>query len=336
MDLCTQYLGLKLKNPLVPAASPLTRDLDSLKRLEDSGAAAVTLFSLFEEQIEHETELIASYLDYGSDRYAEASSYFPTPDRFHSGPDQYLDLVRKAKETLDIPVIASLNGVTTGGWIDYAKQMADAGADALELNVNWIETDPNVTGQEVEQRYVDVVTAVASTVALPVTVKIGAQFSSVANIALRLGGAGARGLVLFNRFYQPDFEVEKREVKPHLVWSTSHDMRLPLHWIAILYDKVPLDLALSTGVHSPIDVVKAVMAGARAVTCASILLDRGIEYLGRLVYGLEEWMTNHDYESLDQLRGCMSHQRVANASAFERANYMKELLSFRPEPLAFR
>ncbi|MCW5943982.1 MAG: dihydroorotate dehydrogenase-like protein [Fimbriimonadaceae bacterium] len=336
MNLNTRYLGLELKNPLVPAASPLSTNIDGLCRLEDAGAAAVTLFSVFEEQIEHEIEQMAHYLDYGSDSYGEATSYFPEPTDYHRGPEDYLELIRIAKQRLSIPVIASLNGSSKGGWAKYAKEIAAAGADALELNVNWIETDPTSTGAEVEARYTDVVQLVANAVAIPVTVKVGPYFSALANLARRFSQVGAKGLVLFNRFYQPDFDLESRTVSPNLTLSNPAEMRLPLHWIAILYGRVDLNLALSTGVHSAADVIKAMMAGARVATCASALLANGPGHLLTMLREIEAWMVVHEYESIQQMQGSMSYQKVPNPSAYERANYMKELQSFRPDPVLLR
>lgn len=333
MNLSTSYLGLTLRNPIVPAASPLSRDLGDLKRLEDFGAGAVTLFSLFEEQLEHESEMMGHYLDLGSGSFAEALSFFPTPESFHRGADQYLDLIRQGKQSLGIPIIASLNGASMGGWTQYAKQIEQAGADAIELNVYWIETDFSITATDVEARYRDIVHAVANRVAIPVTVKIGPYFSALPNFARNLKRAGAKGLVLFNRFYQPDFDVENRDVRPNLEWSTSQELRLPLHWIALLSGRIELDLALSTGVRSEVDVVKALMAGARIATCASVLMDHGAAYLEKMIARLGEWLNAHEYQSVAQLQGSMSYRKVADPSAFERANYMKELHSIRPEPM---
>lgn len=314
----------------------MSKNPSDLRRLEDLGAGAVTLFSLFEEQIEHEADMMAHYLEDGSDSYAESLSFFPPPERFHRGADQYLELIQKGKESLQIPIIASLNGASMGGWTQYAKNIEQAGADALELNVYWIETDFEVTSADVEARYVDIVSAVASSIRIPVTVKIGPYFSALPNFATKLREAGAKGLVLFNRFYQPDFDVDTRAVRPKLEWSTSHEMRLPLHWIALLSGRIQLDLALSTGVHTEVDVVKALMAGASIVTCASVLMDHGPERLQRLVDGLTGWLQKHEYNSVAQLQGSMSYRKVVNPSAFERANYMKELLSFNPDPILRR
>lgn len=331
-DLATEYLGLELKNPIIAAASPLTAKLDGIRRLEDGGVSAVTLFSLFEEQIEHETALLEHELSFGSESFAEAGSYFPEPDEFHAGPSEYLELIHAAKATTSIPVIASLNGVSPGGWVDYARQMQQAGADAIELNVYWIETSPGVSGLEVEKRYVDVVAAVADAVSIPVAAKIGPYFSAIANVASQLADVGARGLVLFNRFYQPDFDLNSRSVEPALQLSHSVDMRLPLHWTAILFGRVPADLAITSGVHTAHDVLKAMMAGARVASMASALLRHGPSHVGSLLREIEGWMLAHEYGSIRQMRGSMSYRKVPNPSAFERANYMKELQSYRPDP----
>ncbi|MDR3690487.1 MAG: dihydroorotate dehydrogenase-like protein [Fimbriimonas sp.] len=336
MNLTTTYLGLTLRNPIVPASSPLSRTPGELRRMEDAGAGAVTLFSLFEEQIEHETEMMGHYLDYGAESYSESLSFFPPPESYHRGPEQYLELIRKGKESLEVPVIASLNGASMGGWTQYAKEIEQAGADALELNIYWIETDPLVTSNQVDERYREIVAAVAGAVKIPVTVKIGPYFSSLPNLAKNLYESGAHGMVLFNRFYQPDFDVEAREVRPKIEWSSSYELRLPLHWVALLSDWIDLDFAVSSGVHNRTDVVKAMMAGAKVATCASVLLDRGVEYVGKLVSGLEEWLESHEYTSVAQMQGSMSYKRVANPSAFKRANYMKELQSFPPPPPALR
>lgn len=336
MNLKTTYLGMTLKNPLVPAASPLSKWLDGLKRMEDAGAAAVTMFSLFEEQIEHEMALVGEYLDFGSESFAEATRYLPEPESYHRGPDEYLELIRKAKASMDIPIIASLNGSSLGGWTDYSKLIEEAGADALELNVYWVETSAAVSGEEVEKRYRDVVAAVAGTVKIPVAVKIGPSFSSLPHFAKSLELAGARGLVLFNRFYQPDFDLATRDVKPSIAWSTSTEMRLPLHWTAILCDQVNLDLAFSTGIHQATDVLKALMAGARVTTLASCLMKNGVWHLTHILSELEAWMSANGYDSVGQLQGIMSYRRVVNPSAFERGNYMKELQSFRPDPSLLR
>jgi dihydroorotate dehydrogenase (fumarate) len=333
MDLTTTYLGLKLKNPLVPSSSPLSRNLSSLRRLEDGGAAAVVLYSLFEEQITQESQTLNHFLTQGTQSYAEALTYFPEASEYVTGPDEYIEHIRRAKETLSIPIIASLNGVSTGGWVNYARNMQQAGADALELNVYYLPTDPTLTGDAVEQIYLDVLRDVKAAVTIPVAMKLGPFFSAFANMAHRLDQAGADALVLFNRFYQPDLDIEKLEVLPHLVLSTSNELRLPLRWIAILYGRVAADLALTTGVHTAEDVVKGLMAGASVTMVASALLRNGIGRLRELLDDLERWMAEYEYESVEQMRGSLSQINVAEPAAFERANYMRMLSSFAPDYL---
>lgn len=330
-ELSTHYMGIPLKNPIVPSASPLSRDLDSIRRLEDAGAAALVMYSLFEEQITLESRQLDHYLSYGAESFAEALSYFPEMERYNVGPDEYLELLRRAKETVDIPVIGSLNGVSSGGWTRYARQMQQAGADAIELNVYYLPTNPDVTGAEVEQMYVDVLRDVRQSVEVPVAVKIGPFFSSMAHMARRLAEAGADALVLFNRFYQPDFDLEALEVTPRLVLSNSHELRLPLHWVAILYGRVSVDFAITSGVHDHIDVLKAMMAGANVAMMASELLANGVSRIGEVLAEMTRWMQEHEYQSVAQMRGSMSQRHVAEPAAFERANYMKVLDSFRPE-----
>lgn len=331
MDLSTTYLGLKLKNPLVPSSSPLMRHLDNLKRMEDAGAAAVVLHSLFEEQINQESHTLDAYLTQGIESYAEALSYFPEAPEYQTGPDAYLEHIRKAKESLEIPIIASLNGVSTGGWVRYARDIEEAGADALELNVYYLPTDPLITSNEVERLYVDILTDVKSVVQIPVTMKLSPYFSSIANMAYRLTVAGADGLVLFNRFYQPDLDLDNLEVVPNLKLSGSSELRLPLRWIAILYGRVKADLALTTGIHTVTDVLKGVAAGAAITMIASELLKNGINRLLVLRQGVEAWLVEREYESLQQLRGSLSQMNCAEPAAFERANYMRVLSSYAPD-----
>ncbi len=333
MDLTTNYLGLKLRHPLVPSASPVTGSWDRVRRLEDAGAAAVVLPSLFEEQIEAESQMLHHYLDYGIDSHAEALSYFPSSDSYIVGPDTYLELIRRAKESTHIPVIASLNGISTGGWTTYARLIEEAGADALELNIYHIATDINQHSADVEQLYLDVVHEIKHQVSLPVAVKLGPYFSSFGNMAMRLFQAGADGLVLFNRFYQPDFDLEQLEVTPHLVLSNSNALRLPLRWIAILYGRIPLDFALTSGVHTHEDVLKGLMAGAKVTMMASELLHHGPQRIGEILIELRRWMEAHEYESVSQMQGSMSQVNVADPAAFERANYMKVLQSWRQDRL---
>lgn len=331
MDLSTTYLGLKLKNPLVPSSSPLMRHLDNLKRMEDGGAAAVVLHSLFEEQINQESHTLDAYLTQGIESYAEALSYFPEAPEYQTGPDAYLEHIRRAKESLEIPVIASLNGVSTGGWVRYARDIEEAGANALELNVYYLPTDPLITSNEVERLYVDILTDVKSVVQIPVTMKLSPYFSSIANMAYRLTVAGADGLVLFNRFYQPDLDLDNLEVVPNLKLSGSSELRLPLRWIAILYGRVKADLALTTGIHTVTDVLKGVAAGAAVTMLASELLKNGINRLMVLRQGVEAWLVEREYESLQQLRGSLSQMNCAEPAAFERANYMRVLSSYAPD-----
>jgi len=332
MDLSTRYLGLTLKNPIIPSASPLTRTVDRIQELEDAGAAAVVMPSLFEEQITLESLQLDHYLAYGSESHPEALSYIPEPASFQFDPDTYLETIRKAKESVHIPVIASLNGTSPGGWIGYARLMEEAGADALELNIYYIPTDPLVSGAQVEQMYFDVLREVRQSVKIPIAVKLGPYFSAIAFMARRLAEAGANGLVFFNRFYQPDIDLEKLEVTPDLVLSTSTAMRLPLRWVAILYGRVNADFAITNGVHTHEDVLKATMAGASATQIAAELLEKGPGRIPELLAEITRWMEQHEYHSLAQLRGSMSQKNVADPGAFERANYMRVLQSWRQDP----
>lgn len=329
MDLSTTYLGLKLKNPIVASASPLSHTVDGMKRLEDAGTAAIVMYSLFEEQIAHEAAELDHYLNYGKESFAEALTYFPEAQAYNVGPDEYVELVRKAKQSLDIPVIGSLNGISTGGWISYAKKIAEAGADALELNVYYIPTDPDVTSTDVEDRYLEVLHSVNHTVGIPISMKLSPFFSSTAHMAKRLENAGANGVVLFNRFYQPDIDLEALEVKPNVMLSTSNAMRVPLRWIAILYGRVKLSLGASSGIHTAQDVIKMVMAGADATMMCSALLKNGPGYVAHVLADLNQWMLEHEYISVQQMKGSMSQKAVADPAAFERANYVKALHSYK-------
>ncbi len=333
MDLTTTYLGMTLKNPIVPSASPLSHSIDNIRRMEDEGAAAVVMYSLFEEQVTHESRQLHHYLDYGAESSAEALTYFPDLDHYNVGPEEYLNQVSQAKQAVNIPVIASLNGISTGGWISYAQRIEQAGAAALELNLYYIPTDPDLTGGDVEQMYLDVVRAVKQSVTIPIAVKLSPFFSATANMAKRLAEAGADALVLFNRFYQPDFDLEALEVVPHLVLSTSHELRLPLRWVAILYGRVPVDLAITTGVHTHEDVLKGLMAGAKVTMMTSELLQNGLYRIREILSALVAWMEEYEYESVRQMQGSMSQLHVADPAAFERANYMKVLESWRPDPM---
>jgi dihydroorotate dehydrogenase (fumarate) len=328
IDLSTTYLGLRLKNPLVVSASPLCEDIGNIRRMEDAGASAVALHSLFEEQINLESQVLDHYLSYGTESYAESVSYFPDLTAYNLGPEGYLEHIRRAKAAVDIPIIGSLNGVSTGGWITYAKKIEEAGADALELNIYYIPTDPELTGAQIEQMYVDLVHDVKRSVRIPVAVKLGHAFTAMANIARRLDRMGADGLVLFNRFYQPDFDLENLEVVPSLTLSNSYELLLRLHWIAILYGHIRADMAVTGGVHTAQDVLKAMMAGAKVATMTSALLKFGIEHLTTVVADLLKWMEEHEYESIRQMQGSMSQRNVAEPAAFERANYLKVLSSY--------
>lgn len=330
MNLSTQYMGLKLKNPLVASSSPLSHTLEGIRRLEDAGAAAVVLYSLFEEQISLESYYIDYYLSHGTDSYSEAQSYFPEMEHYNVGPDEYLSLIRRAKETVDIPVIGSLNGISPGGWVSYASQIEEAGADALELNVYFIPTDPMMPSQEVEEVYVDILREVKGVVSIPVAMKLSPYFSSTPHMAQRLVEWGADALVLFNRFYQPDFDLEKLEVVPRLVLSNSHELRLPLTWVAILFGRVHVDFAITSGIHTYEDVLKGLMAGARVTMMASELLQNGMGRINQVLGEMERWMEEHEYVSVKQMIGSLSQQHVTEPTAFERANYMKMLDAYRP------
>jgi dihydroorotate dehydrogenase (fumarate) len=327
-DLTTTYLGLRLKNPLVASASPLSKKVDTVRRLEDAGAAAVVMYSLFEEQITHESYELDHYLSRGTHSYAESLSYFPDLDHYNLGPEPYLEHLHRIKQTVSIPVIGSLNGVSSGGWVEYAHKIEQAGADALELNIYYLPTDRDLSGAELEDSYVKLVRDIRARVKLPIALKLSPFFTALPNIASRFVDAGANGLVLFNRFYQPDFDLEELEVVPNLELSTSHDLRLPPRWIALLYGRIQADFALTSGVHTAQDVLKAVMAGASVAMMTSTLLANGIGRLMHILTDLEEWMETHEYESIAQMKGSMSQRAVGAPAAFERANYMKALNSF--------
>jgi dihydroorotate dehydrogenase (fumarate) len=329
MDLSTTYLGLKLKNPMVASASPLSYSLDSMRRLEDAGASAIVMYSLFEEQILHEQGELNHYLTVGSEAFAEALTYFPQPQSFNLGPEEYISLIAKAKKALKIPVIGSLNGISPGGWINYARKIEETGADALELNVYYIPTDPSTTAAQVEERYLEVLKEVKSTVTIPIAMKLSPFFSAMANMAKRLDDAGARGLVLFNRFYQPDFDLETLDVTPNLHLSSPLEMRLPLRWIAILFGRVKASLAATTGIHTAEDALKVLMAGADVTMVASSLLKHGPQRISEILTGMTRWLEEHEYVSVTQMKGSMSQRSVADPAAFERANYMKVLQAYR-------
>ncbi len=328
MNLKTNYLGLELKNPLVPSSSPLSRTLDGLRQMEDAGASAIVLYSLFEEQILQESHTLNEHLLQGTESFAEALDYFPEAPEYQYGPDVYLNHIRRAKESLSIPIIASLNGVSDGWWIWYAKDIEQAGADALELNIYYLPTNLDVSSAEVEAMYLDALAQVKSVVSIPVAMKLNPYFSAMGNMSKRLVEGGADGLVLFNRFYQPDLDMEQLSVVPNLVLSDSTELRLPLRWIAILYGRIQADLALTSGVHNVTDVLKGIAAGASVTMLASELLRNGVGRLKIIHAGVEAWLQENEYESLDQLRGSLSQINCAEPAAFERANYMRVLSSY--------
>lgn len=330
MDLTTNYMGLTLKNPIVPSSSPLSHKIDSIKRLEDAGAAAVVMYSLFEEQINSESYYLDYYLGQGIDSFGESLSYFPAMAGYNIGPDDYVDLIRRAKQAVDIPIIGSLNGISSSGWIDYACLIEEAGADALELNVYYIPTSIDLKGSEVENVYVEILKDVKRVVRIPVAMKLSPFFSSTAHMANRLAQAGANALVMFNRFYQPDFDLESLQVVPNLVLSGSDELRLPLRWVAILYGQINADMAITSGIHTSRDVLKALMAGARVAMMASELLQNGVPRIGEILREMARWMEEHEYSSVEQMIGSMSQRHVTEPAAFERANYMKTLASYRP------
>jgi len=330
MTLTTNYLGLLLKNPIVASSSPLSHNVDSIRRLEDAGAGGVVMYSLFEEQITFDSFYVDYYLTSSTNSYAESLSYFPEMESYNVWPDEYMNLIRRAKEAVDIPVIGSLNGVSAGGWTDYAALIEEAGADAIELNVYYIPTNENLKGTEIENIYFEILRDVRSSVSIPIAIKLSPYFSATANIAKRLVEEGANGLVLFNRFYQPDIDLETLEVVPRLVLSNSAELRLPLRWVAILYGRLMADLAITTGIHTSQDVLKALMAGAKVTMMASELLQNGLRRINVILDEIRSWMNTHEYESVAQMIGSMSQQHCAEPAAFERANYMKMLASYRP------
>jgi len=329
MDLSTNYMGLELKHPLMASASPLSGNVDGIKRVEDAGASAVVMFSLFEEQIRHENAAFEHLIESGTESFAESLSYFPTADDYHVGTENYLDIIRRASESVSIPIIASLNGVTDSGWVEYAKQMQEAGAKGIELNIYYIPADLTTSGRDVEQRYLDIVKTVKSAVSVPVALKLSPFFSAFGSMAKQLDDAGADALVLFNRFYQPDFDLEKLEVMTNLDLSSPAEIRLPLLWIAILHSRLNASLGATTGVHSATEIVKYLMAGADAVMTTSALLKNGVSFLSTLLGELKMWMERREYESVEQMKGSMSQKNVADPSAFERANYIKILESYK-------
>jgi len=327
IDLSTTYLGLKLRTPLVASASPLSQEIDGIRRLEDAGASAVVLYSLFEEQLRREQAELEHRLTAGTHSFAEATTFLPQPDDFRLGPEGYLKHIDRAKKAVTIPIIASLNGSSVGGWTQYAKQIEGAGADALECNIYFLATDPEISSSEVEQRYIDIVAAVKSVVSIPVAVKISPFFSNMANMAKRLDTAAADALVLFNRFYQPDINIEDLEIEPNVLLSTPQALRLPLTWIGILYGRIRANLAATSGVHGHEDVIKLLMVGADVTMLCSTLLRNGIVHIRHIERELVDWMQEHGYSSVQQMKGSMSQVRCADPAAFERAQYMKAVKS---------
>ncbi len=332
MNLETTYLGLRLKNPLVPSASPISSEVDNVKKLEDAGASAVVMYSLFQEQIDSENQALDHFLNTSAESYAEATSYFPEPQEYHNlHAEDYLEQISALKNAVDIPIIASINGVSEGGWMSYSKKMEEAGADAIELNIYYIAGDPNLTSQDVEQMYINDVKAVKQAVNIPVSVKLGPYFSSFGNMAVRLEEAGADGLVLFNRFYQPDIDLDTLEVTPSLELSSSFEKRLPLRWIAMLRPHLKGSLAATTGIHTAKDVLKMLLVGADIAMMASVLLYSGPGILKHIEKEMIQWMEEKEYNSVDELKGAMSSASVADPSSFERANYIKILQVFKME-----
>jgi dihydroorotate dehydrogenase (fumarate) len=328
MDISTTYLGMKLKSPVVPSAGPLSHEISNIRQMEDAGAGAVVLYSLFEEQLEHE-ELELNFHTTPAESYAEATSYFSNAFEYKLGPDEYLEHIRKAKAAVDIPIIASLNGKSLGGWIDYSKKIEEAGADALELNIYLLATDIEKRSEDIERNYLHIVRRVRSEIKIPIAVKMHPFFSSTAWMANELSKAGANGLVLFNRFYQPDINLETLEVEPNVLLSTPMAMRLPLRWIAVLYGRTNADLAATSGIYSEEDVIKMIMAGANVTQMLSCLLKFGIGHIADVLTRMKIWMEEKEYESVKQMRGSMSYMNVKDPSKFERANYMKVLHSFK-------
>lgn len=335
-DLSTTYLGLKLKNPLVASASPLSKKVDTVRRLEDAGAAAVVVYSLFEEQVNYESQELDHYLTRGAESFSEALTYLPDIGGYNLGPEGYLEHLQKLKAAVDIPIIGSLNGVSTGGWVDHARLVQEAGADALELNIYYLPTDTDLTSSELEDVYLQLVRDVRAKVSIPLALKLSPFFTALPNMARRFAAEGVNGLVLFNRFYQPDFDLEALEVVPSLHLSHSDDLQLPLRWIALLYGRVPLDLALTSGVHTVGDVLKAMMAGAKVSMMAAELLTHGVKRLTEIQAELRRWLEDHEYESIEQMQGSMSQINAAEPAAFERTNYMRALNSFQIDPALVR
>ncbi len=328
MNLTTRYLGFKLRTPLVPSASPLSEKIDNIKRMEDAGAAAVVFHSLFEEQIRRDHHDLEFYLEQGTESYAESLSYFPVRPEFKIGPEAYLEHISQAKAAVDIPIIGSLNGSTFGGWLGYAQQIEQAGADALELNIYSIPSDPDIRGEDIEAHYLSILAAIKAEVKVPVAVKLSPFFTNFARFAREADRNGTDGLVLFNRFYQPDIELETLEISPNVLLSTPMAMRLPMRWIAMLYGRIGASLAATSGIHRATDALKMLMAGADVTMLCSVLLRRGIEHIQVIEREMREWMEEHEYESVEQLKGSMSQKNCPDPSAFERAQYMRALETY--------
>ena len=328
VDLSTKYLGLKLQNPLVISACPLTAEIDQLRRVEQAGAAAAVLPSLFEEQIEHDAEEIGKVYEFHTDSFAESLTYFPEQEDYRTGPEQYLDTIAAAKKAVRFPIIASLNGASRGGWVRYAKMMQEAGADALELNVYFVAAETDMTAADVEARYLDLVAAVKESISVPLAVKVGPYFSAMANMGLRLAEAGADGLVLFNRFFQPDIDLETLEAKPQLHLSEPSELFVPLRWIALMHGRVNASLAATGGIHDAAGLLKALLAGADVGMIASTLYRKGVSQVGAILAGLREWMEQNEYDSVEQLKGSMSRENCPDPADFQRGNYMKTLTSY--------
>lgn len=321
-------MGMELRSPLVCSASPLSEKIDNIRKMEDSGAGALVIYSLFEEQIKLEQLELDYHTTFGTEGYAESLTFFPEPDEYKTGPEEYLEHIRRAKDAVDIPVIASLNGSTEGGWTEYAKKMEQAGADGLELNIYYIPTNVNLTGEEVEQTYLNILNSVKGSVNIPVAVKLSPFFSNMANMAKKLDEAGANALVLFNRFYQPDIDLENLEVFPNLLLSSPAAMRLPMRWVAILKGNIHADLAATGGIHTGEDAVKMLLVGANVTMFCSALLKNGISHLKTIKSDIVNWLTVKEYESVSQMIGSMSQKKVSDPSAFERAQYMKALTKY--------
>ena len=328
IDLTTQYLGLTLNNPLVASSSPLTGNFDDAKRLEDAGAAALVLPSLFEESVLHEQKQLEKFVYSQALGHYEADSFQPVPDDYHGELDNYLEHLHKLKSTLNLPVIASLNGISNSGWIDYGKEMMQAGADALELNVYYVAADPNQTGEEVENRYLELLTRLREHINIPVTMKLSSQFSSVANMVTKLEAAGANGVVLFNRFYQPDIDLETLSIKPHLELSSPKEALLRIRWIALIRSRVELSLAATGGFHHVDNIIKALLAGADVVYLCSVLLNKGPDYCSELLQKLQQWLTEKEYESVQQMQGSVSQSCAIDPAAYEHSNYVKVIKSY--------